>query len=63
MNRTINDAEGWFKLQDIPTVQKDDTILVVCGDGFELELSRDEVAFRAQLYRDFVNSIGENSIG
>jgi hypothetical protein len=48
----LNNAMEWLKIQQIDAFIKDGTIYVVCGDSFELELSHDEIIFRAQLYTD-----------
>ncbi len=54
--RTLNNANDWFKLQNIDSFIKDGSIYVVCGDGFELELSKDEVDWRSQLFVDYINN-------
>jgi hypothetical protein len=45
-------AEQWFKLQDIPTThkEKENTIFVIVGAHFEVELSVEEINYRAELY-------------
>ena len=47
---TIQYAEEWFKLHDIPTIIYDGSIYVQTQDGFELQLSTAEVEYRAELY-------------
>ena len=47
---TIQYAEEWFKLHDIPTIVDDGSIYVQVQDGFELQLSTAEVEYRAELY-------------
>ena len=47
---TIQYAEEWFKLHDIPTIIDDGSIYVQTQDGFELQLSTAEVEYRAELY-------------
>ncbi len=47
---TIQYAEKWFKLHDIPTIIDDGSIYVQTQDGFELQLSTAEVEYRAELY-------------
>ena len=47
---TIQYAEKWFQLQDIPTIVIDESIHIVVDHGFELELSTAEVVYRAELY-------------
>ena len=48
---TIQYAEEWFKLHDIPTIVDDGSIYVQVQDGFELQLSTAEVEYRAELYK------------
>jgi hypothetical protein len=62
MNNQIKYAEEWFKLQDIPTIYNDgimnnqikhkETLYVIVGGHFELELSSEEINYRAELYLD-----------
>jgi hypothetical protein len=47
---TIQYAEKWFQLHDIPTIVDDGSIYVQVQDGFELQLSTAEVEYRAELY-------------
>lgn len=47
---TIEYAEKWFKLQDIPTIIDDGSIYVITDGHFELQLSMAEVKYRAELY-------------
>lgn len=54
--RTLNDAIEWLKIHNINGFINDEKILIVCGDSFELELSDDEIIFRAQLYIDSKNN-------
>lgn len=53
---TIQYAEEWFKLHDIPTIIDDGSICVQVQDGFELQLSTAEVEYRAELYKEFIKS-------
>ena len=48
---TIQYAEKWFQLHDIPTIVDDGSIYVQVQDGFELQLSTAEVEYRAELYK------------
>lgn len=50
--KTIQYAEKWFQLQDIPTIVDDGSIYVKVDHGFELQLSADEVEYRAELYKE-----------
>lgn len=43
-------AEKWFILHDIPTVVTDEDIYIQTQQGFELQLSTEEVEYRAELY-------------
>ena len=43
-------AEEWFKLQDIPTIYDKESLYIVVSGGFELELSKEEINYRAELY-------------
>jgi len=45
-------AEQWFKLQEIPTTykEKENTIFVIVGANFEVELSEEEINYRAELF-------------
>lgn len=52
---TIQYAEEWFKLHDIPTTIDDGSIYVQAQDGFELQLSTAEVKYRAELYKQLKN--------
>ena len=49
--KTLKYADEWFKLHDIPSFihPKKDTIYIDIGN-FELELSKDEIKYRAELY-------------
>jgi hypothetical protein len=49
----LEQAEGWFKLHDIPTIVDDGSIYVQTDDGFELQLSTAEIEYRAELYSNF----------
>ena len=53
MNNAIKYAEEWFKLQDIPTIYDKETLYVIVGGHFELELSSEEINYRAELYLDY----------
>lgn len=52
----IKNAEEWFKLHDIPTTIDDGSIYVQVQDGFELQLSKAEIEYRAELYKEFIKS-------
>ena len=43
-------AEKWFKLQDIPTIHKENKIFVIVGSHFEIEISEEEIEYRSELY-------------
>ena len=47
----LNDANEWFKLHDIQSFVYDDSLYVVVGDGFEVQLSSSEVSYRAGLLK------------
>ena len=47
---TAEYAEKWFILHDIPTVVTDEDIYIQTQQGFELQLSTEEVEYRAELY-------------
>ena len=47
---TIEYAEKWFQLHEIPTIVFDERMHIVSDHGFELELSKAEVGYRAELY-------------
>ena len=47
---TIEYAEKWFKLHDIPTTIDDGSIYVITDGHFEFQLSTAEVEYRAELY-------------
>ena len=50
---TIQDAEQWFKAHDIPTyVDISNKTIFVKSGNFELELSADEIIYRAELFRE-----------
>lgn len=42
-------AEKWFQLQNIPTIVRDNSIYLSDGH-FELELSQEEIRYRADCY-------------
>lgn len=51
---TTNDIDyclKWFQLHDINAFEHDNSIYIVEGAGFELQLSSAEVAYRADLYK------------
>lgn len=58
--KTINYAEEWFKLHDIPTTIDDGSIYIQTQDGFELQLSIAEVEYRADLYKELNREENEN---
>lgn len=48
---TLEYAEKWFQLHDIPTTIDDGSIYVIPEGGhFEFQLSTAEVEYRAELY-------------
>jgi len=47
---TIEYAEKWFQLHDIPTTIDDGSIYVMADGHFELQLSTAEIEYRAELY-------------
>lgn len=48
----LNDANEWFKLHDIQSfIDDDNSLYVVVGDGFEIQLSSSEVSYRAELLK------------
>ena len=48
----VKEANNWFKLHDIQSFIYDNTVYIVAGQGFEVQISTAEIAYRAQLYRD-----------
>ena len=50
---TIQYAEEWFKLHEIPTIVDDGSIYVKVDHDFELQLSTAEVEYRAELYKQY----------
>jgi hypothetical protein len=48
--KTLKYAENWFRLNDIPTTISEGKIFVSPDGHFELELSKDEIIYRAELY-------------
>ena len=51
MKTKLQYATKWFQLQDIPTIIIDNSIYLETGH-FELELSEEEISFRAECYLD-----------
>ena len=47
--KTLEYADKWFQLQDMRTIKNEDTIYIDMGN-FELELSKEEIQYRAELY-------------
>lgn len=53
---TIEQADKWFLLQEIPTlIDRENLIMKLDYISFEFELSREEVIYRAMLYRDYLS--------
>ena len=48
-NNTLKQAKEWFKIHDMPTLIYNNTIYYNEG-SFELELSKDEIIYRAKEY-------------
>ena len=46
-------ADKWFRLHDIPTAVIGDT-MYVATDGFEFQISKEEIQHRAELYINFI---------
>lgn len=46
-------ADRWFRLHDIPTAIVDDT-MYVATDGFEFEISQEEIEQRAEIYINYI---------
>jgi len=51
MKTKLEYANKWFQLQDIPTFISDGSIYIETGH-FELELSEEEISYRAECYLD-----------
>ena len=51
MKNKLHYATKWFQLQDIPTIIFDNSIYIETP-YFELELSEEEISFRAECYLD-----------
>jgi len=47
---TIQYADKWFQLHNIPTIVDDVSLYVEVEHGFKLQLSTAEVEYRAELY-------------
>ena len=47
----------WFESQDIMAFQYDESIYVVAGAHFELEITPAEVSYRAQLYKSTIEEV------
>lgn len=43
-------ADRWFRLHDIPTAVVGDTMYIATGEGFEFEITNEEIQERAKLY-------------
>ena len=54
MKTKLQYAEKWFQLQNIPTIIIDNSIYLETGH-FELELSEEEISYRAECYLDSEN--------
>ena len=61
---TIQYAEEWFKLHDIPTTIDDGSIYVKVGIGgdYEVQLSTAEVEYRAELYKSIQLPVPQEDI-
>tara|TARA_R110001606_G_scaffold387079_1_gene551480 strand:+ start:362 stop:580 length:219 start_codon:yes stop_codon:yes gene_type:complete len=51
MQTKLQYATKWFQLQNIPTIIIDNSIYLETGH-FELELSEEEISYRAECYLD-----------
>lgn len=49
MKNKLQYANKWFQLQNIPTIISDGSIYIETGH-FELELSEEEISYRAECY-------------
>jgi len=49
MNNVLSYAQEWFKIHEMPTLIYNNTIYYNEG-SFELELSKDEIIYRAEEY-------------
>lgn len=47
---TIYYAEQWFKLNEIPTLQTEKKIYLIVNNHFEIEITEEEIKYRAELY-------------
>lgn len=57
ITETIQDAEQWFRIHDIPTyVDISNKTIYVKSEDFELELSADEIIYRAELFRELIEN-------
>jgi hypothetical protein len=54
MQTKLQYATKWFQLQNIPTIIIDNSIYLETGH-FELELSEEEISYRAECYLDSEN--------
>tara|TARA_R110002050_G_scaffold297515_1_gene459087 strand:- start:57 stop:245 length:189 start_codon:yes stop_codon:yes gene_type:complete len=43
-------SEQWFKLHEIPTIQTEKTIYLIINNHFEIEISEEEINYRAELF-------------
>jgi len=54
MKTKLHYAEKWFQLQNVPTITIDNSIYLNTGT-FPVELSEEEIIFRAECYLDSEN--------
>ena len=54
MKTKLHYATKWFQLQNIPTIIIENSIYLETGH-FELELSEEEISYRAECYLDSEN--------
>ena len=53
---TLKNAEEWFKIQEIPTLmcETSETICIITSHGFQIEISEEEITYRADLWTDYL---------
>jgi hypothetical protein len=55
--KELKRANEWFKMHDIQSfIDDDNSLYIVVGDGFEIQLSPSEVSYRAQLFETYINN-------
>jgi len=54
---TLQQAENWFKINEIPTLLclTSETICIETYQGFQIEISEEEITYRADLWNDYIN--------